>query len=134
MSSGEKAPWIDYEWAAIRVVPRVHKEEFANVGVVLHARQASFLKARLGATWREHASAIAPELDLSRVALHLDSYAAIAAGDDDAGPIALLPPSERFHWLTQPRSGILQTSPRHPGRTRDLKAELARLLVEQCEP
>jgi len=126
--------WIDYEWISLRVVPRVHREEFVNVGIVLHARQRDFLELRLAPKWSDHVSGLAPELEIARVERHLDTYARITKGDAEAGPVALLPPSERFHWLAHPRSGILQTSARHPGRTHDLDAELARLVSEQCTP
>lgn len=126
------APWIDYEWVTLRVVPRVHTEQFACVGVLLHARQAAILEARIAADWAARVEAIAPSLDLERLERHLETYRAICAGDEAAGPVALLPPSERFHWLTHPRSGILQTSPRHPGRTRDPARTLDTLLDEQC--
>jgi hypothetical protein len=124
--------WIDYEWAVIRLVPKVHTEQFVNVGILLHARQAGFLEASLSPDCERRARAFSPELDIERARQHLDTYARICAGDASAGEVALLPASERFHWLTHPRSGILQTSPRHPGRCLDLNEELRRLLAEQC--
>lgn len=131
MSAG--ARWVVYEWAAIRVVPLVHAEQFLNAGVIVHARQVQFLEARIGTVWKERLSALAPDLDPDRVREHLESYVRISRGDPSAGPVALLPPSERFHWLTHPRSAILQTSVPHPGRCHDPQAALERLLVEQCE-
>jgi Protein of unknown function (DUF3037) len=129
---GADETWIDYEWASLRIVPRVHAEEFVNAGVILHARRAHFLEARLGMLWEECLTRLAPELAHERVREHLESYVRIARGDESAGPIALLPPSERFHWLVQPRSGILQTSAPHPGRCHDPSLVLASLLDEQC--
>jgi hypothetical protein len=124
--------WIVYEWATIRIVPRVHTEQFVAAGVILHARQAHFLEARTGAHWEERLRKLAPELDRERLRRHLESYVRIARGDEGAGPIALLPPSERFHWLIHPRSAILQTSPAHPGRCHDPGAAIACLFEEQC--
>ncbi len=129
---GVKDAWIVYEWATIRVVPRVHAEQFINAGVILHARQAHFLEARMGAQWEERLKQLAPELDRERVRRHLDSYVRIGRGGEASGPIGFLPPSERFHWLVQPRSGIIQTSSPHPGRCHDPSEALACLLAEQC--
>lgn len=114
---------VDYDFAVLRVVPRVHLSAFANVGVVLHARTAEFLALRtvtdLGALAR-----LAPGTDLEMLARYLRSCAAICAGDERAGPVALAPPSERFHWLTAPRSDVLQSSPVHEGVCVDPEAEL----------
>jgi hypothetical protein len=123
---------IAYEWATLRVVPRVHAEEFLNVGVIVHARQARFLETRIGSQWEERLQAFAPELDRERIRRHLESYVRISEGDESAGPVALLPPSERFHWLTHPRSGIIQTSPVHPGLCTEPGGALEKLLAEQC--
>jgi Protein of unknown function (DUF3037) len=129
---GANRSWIVYEWATIRVVPRVHADELLNAGVILHARQAHFLEARVGELWEERLRQLAPELDRERIRRHLENYVRISRGDEASGPMALLPPSERFHWLVQPRSGILQTSAPHPGLCHDLHAALTRLLAEQC--
>lgn len=126
--------WMDYEWAAIRVVPRVHTEEFVNVGVVLHARQAGFLEARLAGDWKKRVETFAPSIDIERVMRHLATFVEICAGAEDAGPVAQLPPSERFHWLTHPRSGVVQTSARHPGRTQDPSNTLDELTEDQFPP
>jgi Protein of unknown function (DUF3037) len=133
MSAGEESePWVVYEWASIRVVPLVHREQFVNVAVLLHARQAHFLETRVAPQWEERLLSFAPDIDRHRVERHLESYVRICRGDESASPIALLPPSERFHWLIHPRSGIIQTSRAHPGRCHDPKGELERLLKEQC--
>lgn len=132
MSAAPSKEWIVYEWAVVRIVPKVHTEMFVSVGVLVHARQADFLEARFSPNWESQLGALAPELDIERVREHLDTYARICAGDASAGEVALLPASERFHWLTHPRSGILQTSSRHPGRCLELDGAIARLLVEQC--
>lgn len=119
--------WHDYDYALVRLVPRVHTGAFLNVGVVLHARTAGFLGVRLHED-RAQWAALAPDgLDLDLVAEHLGAYAAVCRGGADAGPLGLLPASDRFHWLTAPRSAVLQTSELHPGRTRDPEACLDQL-------
>lgn len=127
------APWIDFEWATIRLVPHVHRGERVNVGVIVHARTASFLKVALQPPWALLA-AFAPALGRPRLERHFDAYRRVAEGDPEAGPVALLPPSERFHWLTAPRSAIIQTSRVHGGRAHDLDVALAALAGEQCHP
>ncbi len=123
--------WVAYEWAVIRVVPQVHLERFENVGVIVHARTAALLEARADPDW-ERLHAVFPALDRGLVERHLDGYLRTCRGESDAGPVALLPPSERFHWLTAPRSGVIQTSEVRPGRSRDLRSTLDCLFDEQC--
>ena len=116
-------PSVWYSYAVIRVVPRVERGEFVNVGVVLFARTARFLAARIAPdTARLHA--FAPGLDLDAVTRHLHAFVAICEGAATGGPIARLPPSERFHWLTAPRSAVIQTSPIHIGRCHDPRIAL----------
>ena len=114
---------FDYDWAVVRLVAHVYRECFENVGVVLHARQARFLGVRL---CPPEEAAAACGLDAALVARFFDAYRRVGTGED-GGPLGLLPPSERFHWLTAPRSTALQTSPVHTGRTRDLPGTLDRL-------
>lgn len=123
---------IDYDFAVIRVVPHVHLGAFANIGVVLHARTAEFLAMR---TITEPAAlaAHAPGVDAELLARYLGAYAAICAGDAAAGPVALAPPSERFHWLTAPRSDVLQSSPVHEGVCEDPQRELDALFQAYVE-
>lgn len=118
--------WHDYDYALVRVVPCVHRQDFVTVGVVLHARTAHFIGARLR---REPAwlAARCPGLEPALAARYLEAYERVAAGGEGSGPIGLLPPSERFHWLTAPRSAAIQTSPVHTGRTKDPEATLAHL-------
>jgi hypothetical protein len=102
----------------VRVVPRVERGECLNVGVVLFARSRGFLAARAELDpARRHA--LAPWLDGELIRRHLDAFLAICAGDPAGGPLAALPPAERFHWLPAPRSTMLQTSPVHVGRGDD---------------
>ena len=114
---------IDYDFAILRVVPRVHLGAFVNVGVVVHARTAEFLALRTVTDVARLAS-LAPGIDSTLLSRYLSSCAAICAGDAAAGPVALAPPSERFHWLTAPRSDVLQSSPVHEGVCRSPAAEL----------
>lgn len=126
------APIHDYDYAAVRVVPCVHRADFVTVGVVLHARTAGFLAARLhrDPAWL---TARCPGLDTALLDRYLDAYERIADGGPEAGPVGLYPPSERFHWLTAPRSAALQTSPVHTGRTADPAAMLDRLFEQHVK-
>ena len=107
-------PRVDYDFAVLRVVPRVHLGAFVNVGVVVHARTLEFLALRVVTDERLLAAHV-PGVDADLLARYLRSCEAICAGDAAAGPMALAPPSERFHWLTAPRSDVLQSSPVHEG-------------------
>lgn len=117
---------IDYDFAVLRVVPRVQVGTFVNIGVMMHARTEEFL-AILSETDVERLLVMAPGLDTALLARYLQTYNDICAGRPSAGPVALAPPSERFHWLTAPRSDVLQSSPVHEGVCADLTAELQRL-------
>jgi hypothetical protein len=119
-------PRIDYDFAVLRVVPRVHLGAFVNVGVALHARTAEFL-ALCVLTDPVALRARLPGVDVELLARYLRSLEAICAGDPAAGPVALAPPSERFHWLTAPRSDVLQSSPVHEGVCADPRVELDEL-------
>ena len=123
---------LDYDFAVLRVVPRVHLGAFVNVGVVLHARAAEFLGLRV-LTDVAALRARLPAMDVELLARYLRASEAICAGDPTAGPVALAPPSERFHWLTAPRSDVLQSSPVHEGVTADLALELQRLYENYVE-
>jgi hypothetical protein len=124
---------VDYDFALLRVVPRVHTGAFANVGVVLHARTAEFLALRT-VTERDALARLAPGIDPDLLGRYLDSCAAICAGDERAGAVALAPPSERFHWLTAPRSDVLQSSPVHEGVCDDPAVELDALFQAYVLP
>jgi DUF3037 family protein len=104
-----------YSYAIVRVVPRVEREEFLNVGVVLFSRELDFLEARF-AVDTERLRSLAPFVELPSVERHLTTFGDIAAGNVQSGPIAALPKPERFHWLVAPRSTMIQTSPVHVGR------------------
>ena len=117
---------VDYDFAVLRVVPRVHLGAFVNVGVVVHARTAEFLALRAVTDERVLAAHV-HGLDAHLLARYLRSCEAICAGDVTAGPMALAPPSERFHWLTAPRSTILQPGAVRGGRSRDVAAAFEEL-------
>lgn len=121
------ADWHAYTYAIVRVVPCVERGECINVGVVLFARGPRHLAAAIELD-RARLLALAPDLDLDTVARHLSAFLAIAQGRREGGPLADLPPAERFHWLIAPRSTVIQTAPAHVGRTTDLATELERLL------
>ncbi|RIL08628.1 DUF3037 domain-containing protein [bacterium] len=128
--AGVDAAWVDYDYALVRVVPHVHLGVFVNVGVLLFAPAARYLGARL----RLDPGALAgcgPDLDVDQALRSLRAIERICAGGPDSGPIGRLPPSERFHWLTAPRSAVVQTSPVHGGRARDPEAALLHVF-ERC--
>jgi hypothetical protein len=103
-----------YAFGVLRAVPHVHLGSFVNVGVVVHSPAAEFLDLRV-LTDVTALRARAPDLDVELLARYLESYRAVCRGDPAAGPLALAAPSERFHWLTAPRSDVLQSSPVHEG-------------------
>ena len=124
---GDDSPGIWYSYAIVRVVPRVERGECVNVGVVLFVRERRYLAARIELD-PARLLALAPDLDLALVERHLASFLAICEGGPDGRPASRPAAAERFHWLTAPRSTIIQTSPAHVGRTLDPAAELERLL------
>ena len=101
-----------FQYAVLRLVPRVEREEFLNVGVIVFCRTRRYLRARVALDPRR-IQALAPDIDLETVREHLEARVRIAAGDRGAGPIAALPQSERFHWLVAPSSTVIQTSSVH---------------------
>jgi hypothetical protein len=114
----EMSGWISYNFAVLRVVPHVHLGTFIPVGIVLHARTTEFLAARV-ITDVDHLRAHLDVSDIDLLSRYLRSCEAICSGDAGAGPIALAPPSERFHWLTAPRSDVIQSGPVHEGLCED---------------
>jgi hypothetical protein len=122
------SPPSPFQYAIVRVVPRVERGECVNAGVVLFCRPLRFLAAQVELD-DARIRAIAPDADLDAVRGHLDALVRIAAGDPDAGPIAALPESERFHWLVAPSSTIIQCSPVHTGLSEDPAAELEHLMA-----
>jgi hypothetical protein len=126
-------PRVDYDFAVLRVVPRVHLGAFVNVGVVVHARTAEFLALRVIDDEQALAERV-KGVDTALLARYLRSCVAICAGDASAGPMALAPTSERFHWLTAPRSDVLQSSPVHEGVCEDPRSALDDLFEAYVRP
>lgn len=112
-----------FNYAVIRVVPHVEREEFLNVGVVLFCKARRFLDARIRLD-RARLAAISPELDVDMIQEQLDLIPRISAGGRAAGPIGELSPEERFRWITSPRSTSIQFSPVHAGLADDPRAAL----------
>ena len=128
-TAGEPGAW--YSYAVIQLVPRVDRGEAINVGVVLFARTLGFLQVCIVLD-EPRLAVLAPDLDLPEVRRHLQAFEAVAGGSPEGGPIAALPPSERFHWLTAPRSTVIQTSPVHIGACHDPSATLSELVARVC--
>jgi hypothetical protein len=126
-------PTVWYSYAIVRIVPRVERGECINVGIVLFSRERRYLAGRIEFD-RARVAAFAPALDPTAIERHLASLAAICAGSAEGGPLADLPPAERFHWLVAPRSTVIQVSPAHAGQTTDLAGELDRLLDAYVRP
>lgn len=124
---------VTYDYAIIRVVPKVERAEFVNVGVIVSCQQRDVLLAKIELDERR-LLALDPTLDLEAVRTHLAAIPKICAGGDEAGPIGRLSPRERFHWLVAPRSTIIQTSPAHTGSACDLEAVVERLLQTMVRP
>jgi hypothetical protein len=103
-----------FDYAVIRVVPRVERGELVNAGVILFCLEKDFLAARVEVN-EPRLRALWPEIDLELVRQHLEAIPKICAGSPDAGPIAKLSLRERFHWLVAPRSTMIQVSPVHAG-------------------
>jgi len=117
---------LSFDYALLRVVPRVEREEFVNAGVLLFCLERDFLEARVELD-RARVLALNPGADLPAIEEHLLAVPLIAAGGGDGGPIGRLSARERFHWLVAPRSTVLQVSPVHSGLCESPEAELAQL-------
>jgi hypothetical protein len=107
-----------FEYAIIRVVPKVEREEFMNVGVILYCQSLSFLDARFELD-EERLRALSPGLEMSEIKKHLAAFCNICNGGPEAGPIGKLDMGSRFRWLTATRSTVLQCSKVHPGLSAD---------------
>jgi hypothetical protein len=129
MSPEPPSTRIIYDFAVLRVVPHVHLGTYVPVGVVVHARTAEFIAMRV----ITEASALAArvgEMDVELLARYLRACVAICAGDAAFGPVALAPPSERFHWITAPRSDVIHCSPVHGGLCDDPAVALDELYAQ----
>jgi len=117
-----------YDYAVIRVVPRVERQEFVNAGVIVWCREQDVLEARIELD-EARLRSLDPTVDVAAVHRHLASISQICAGGAAAGALGKLSKRERFDWLVAPRSTIIQTSPVHAGRCDDIAATLDHLLT-----
>ncbi len=115
-----------YDYAVVRVVPDVARAEFLNAGIILFAKSHGALLARV-ALDEARLALLAPDADVAAIRSHLEAIERICAGGAAAGPHASLSASERFHWLTSPRSTAIQVSPVHSGICDDPEVEADRL-------
>ena len=126
MPARPEAEKVQFQYAVVRVVPRVERGESLNAGVIVLSRPRKFLGARI-ALDEARLRAIAPDADPATILPHLEAIERIASGDPSAGPIAELSFAERFHWLTAPSSTVVQPSEVHTGLCDDPEGELDRL-------
>ena len=126
VEAGEATEKVQFQYAVVRVVPRVERGETLNAGVIVLSRPRRFLGARVSLD-EARLRAIAPDADPATILPHLAAIERIAAGDPSAGPIARLSIAERFHWLTAPSSTVIQPSEVHTGLCEDPEAELDHL-------
>lgn len=118
-----------FEYAVIRVVPRVEREEFINVGVILYCSKQKFLETLYHIN-EEKLKTISPQTDIEEIQEYLQSFEKICRGGSKGGPIGQLPMAERFRWLTAVRSTVVQSSPVHPGLCLDAEETLNRLFSQ----
>ena len=121
-----------FEYAIVRVVPRVEREEFLNVGVVLYCAKERFLKL-LFTIDEARLFSFCNECDIPEIKNYLNAFSLICDGEKSGGPIATLPIAERFRWLTAKRSTIVQTSGVHPGLCDDAKKMIERLFAQMVQ-
>lgn len=124
---------FQYDYAIFRVVPRVEREEFVNVGVIVSCPAKGFLESRVELD-EQRLRSLDSSLDIESIRAHLATIPAICAGGADAGPIGQLSQRERFHWLVSPRSTTIQTSPVHTGQCKDPEEVLEQLLRTMVRP
>ncbi len=122
-----------YDYAIIRVLPRVERDEFVNAGVIVSCPEKHFLEARLELD-EARLLAIDPSAEIGTILQHLAAIPRVCAGGEGAGPIGRLSQRERFHWLVAPRSTVIQTSPVHTGYCSDPGALMERLLDAMVRP
>jgi hypothetical protein len=120
-----------FDYAVVRVVPRVEREEFVNAGIIVFCHDRDALLARI-ALDELRLLALHPATDLEAVRAHLAAMVRVCRGGEDAGPIGQLPLRERWRWLTAPRSTVIQTSPAHVGLADDIEAVLGHLFETLC--
>lgn len=121
-----------FEYAVIRVVPQVEREEFINVGVILYCKSARYVDMRFHLD-EARLLALHPHADVADIRAHLEAFQSIARGVPTAGPIAQLDAASRFRWLTARRSTVIQTSPVHPGLCGQPEEALGRIYGKLVE-
>ena len=122
-----------FEYALLRVVPRVEREEFINAGVVLHCQEKNFLDVRIHLD-HNRLQALDPTIDHAPILAHLETARLVCAGGPEGGAIGSLPTSRRFGWLVAPRSTVVQASPVHTGFAKDPGEALEHLLNTMVIP
>lgn len=120
---------VVYEYAVIRVVPKVEREEFVNVGLILFSKRKRFIRFEYHIS-EDKIRCFCKEFDLAQVKENLESFVKIISGAKDGGPIAKLEPDEKFRWITAVKSSGIQSSRPHPGFSTDLNATFDRLIKE----
>jgi hypothetical protein len=118
-----------YEYAVIRLVPKVEREEFFNIGLILFSKKADYIRIEFYLC-AEKFQLMQSKLEYDEVLQNLANFKKVAQGEKEGGPIALLDVPERFRWLTAVKSSVIQTSRPHPGKTKDLDATFKRLFEE----
>ena len=118
-----------YEYAVIRLVPKVEREEFFNIGLVMFSKKEKFIRVEFYLC-PDKFQLMHNQLDFDEVYKNLESFKKVAEGAKDGGPIAQLEIPERFRWLTAVKSAVVQTSRPHPGKSKDLNVTFERLFEE----
>jgi hypothetical protein len=118
-----------YEYAVIRLVPKVEREEFFNIGLVMFSKKEKFIRVEFYLC-PDKFKLMHSKLDYDDVIQNLESFQKIANGDKEGGPIALMDIPERFRWLTAVTSSVVQTSRPHPGKSKDLEKTFGKLFEE----
>ncbi|MBS1927295.1 MAG: DUF3037 domain-containing protein [Chitinophagaceae bacterium] len=118
-----------YEYAVIRLVPKVEREEFFNIGLILFSKKANYIRVEYVVD-KEKLSVLKHELDFQEIDNNLEAFKQVAKGEKSSGPFSKMEIAERFRWLTAVKSAVIQTSCPHPGMTNDLDATFTRLFDE----
>ena len=118
-----------YEYAVIRLVPKVEREEFFNIGLIMFSKKEKYIHFKFHLC-PEKFAAMQSKLDYNDISQNLENFKHVAKGQKEGGPIAALDVPERFRWLTAVRSSVIQTSRPHPGKTKNLEETFHRLFEE----
>ena len=118
-----------YEYAVIRLVPKVEREEFFNIGLIMFSKREKYIRFEFHLCTEKFQS-MKSKLEFDSISQNLANFKYVASGEKEGGPIALLEIPERFRWLTAVRSSVIQTSRPHPGKTKDLDGTFERLFEE----